>query len=431
MKDTRETPPPENRPPLDNEALLSAILESAQDYGIVATDMEGRITFWNEGACRLLGWRQDEVLGQPADLFFTPEDRASGRPQEEREMALAERRAADERWHERRDGSQFWALGEMQPLTMPSGEIIGFLKILRDRTEQYLAIQLTREQSATGWRVPDALNSGLIVLDLGGRLKYMSEGCKRIMEVDDFSRYVDQQWADWWSGQDRHDAQQALARAAKGGIGRFQGLAPTASGIPRWWDVQVVPCLGGEGEPERIICIAQDITHSRRGPAPAQPHEAHVRAAEESIESIVWTTEANGEVSTRQPGWEALTGQTFEQYKGWGWTQALHPGDIQAAMDGWLAAIKERRAYRVECRVRRRDGSWGLFSISSTPQFDAQGRVSSWIGAHIDISSHRAAQEALRLETNRLRILNRVGTRLAANWTSTSWCRRPPTPPWR
>jgi PAS domain S-box-containing protein len=111
------------------------ILESAIDYGIVSMDLTGIVTSWNEGAHRILGWTETEMCGRSCDHFFTLEDRASNVPEIEMGAALTRGRGSDERWHLRKDGTQFWASGEMMPLTDEEGVPIGFLKILRDRTE--------------------------------------------------------------------------------------------------------------------------------------------------------------------------------------------------------------------------------------------------------------------------------------------------------
>ena len=111
------------------------ILESAIDYGIISMDLAGMVTSWNEGAHRILGWSEDEMCGRPCDDFFTPEDRNAKVPEVEMGSALAHGRGSDERWHLRKDGSRFWASGEMMPLTNEQQEPVGFLKIIRDRTE--------------------------------------------------------------------------------------------------------------------------------------------------------------------------------------------------------------------------------------------------------------------------------------------------------
>jgi PAS domain S-box-containing protein len=118
---------------------LKLILESTTGYGILTIDLAGRITLWNPGAERLLGWREEEVLGKPADIFFTPEERARNVPALEMRRAAETGRAADDREHVRKDGSRFFASGLMMPLRNGGGRLLGYLKVLRDRTLEHQA----------------------------------------------------------------------------------------------------------------------------------------------------------------------------------------------------------------------------------------------------------------------------------------------------
>ena len=115
------------------------ILDSAVDYAILAMDRDGRITQWNEGARRILGWDENEMLGQTAERLFTPEDRARGQVEAEMRAAVSRGVGNDERWHLRKRGERFWASGEMSPLRDEAGQTIGFVKVLRDRTGDQLA----------------------------------------------------------------------------------------------------------------------------------------------------------------------------------------------------------------------------------------------------------------------------------------------------
>lgn len=121
------------------QSFLEAVLESATDYAIIAMDLDGLVTLWNRGAERILGWREAEICGQPASVFFTLEDRQRGIPQAEMEAAFTKGFGSDERWHLKNDGTCFWASGEMMPLKDEAGTVFGLLKILRDRTEHRLA----------------------------------------------------------------------------------------------------------------------------------------------------------------------------------------------------------------------------------------------------------------------------------------------------
>ncbi|EJC83284.1 PAS domain S-box [Rhizobium leguminosarum bv. trifolii WSM2297] len=118
------------------ERFLEAILQSAIEYAIISVGLDHKVTTWNEGARRILGWDESEIIGQPVGAIFTPADRETGVPQREMAAALADGHADDERWHVRKDGSLFWASGQLMALRSDDGELEGFLKILRDRTEQ-------------------------------------------------------------------------------------------------------------------------------------------------------------------------------------------------------------------------------------------------------------------------------------------------------
>ncbi len=120
------------------ETRYRQTFESVTEFGVVVTDKAGVITEWNTGAERIFGWSADEICGQDAERFFTPEDRAIDRVGFEMSTSLREGSAVDERWHLRKDGSRFYASGNMMPLMGDDGEHLGFIKIVRDRTDQHL-----------------------------------------------------------------------------------------------------------------------------------------------------------------------------------------------------------------------------------------------------------------------------------------------------
>ena len=142
-----------------DEALHRQILNSARDFAIIGTSLEGHVTFWNEGATRVLGWSEAEMLGQESACIFTPEDLAAAQPTLDRRVALEHGYASDERWHVRRDGRRIWASGQLTPLKSAGGEAIGFVRMLRDQTEQHLTAQALRESRH---RLDSALDTGLV-----------------------------------------------------------------------------------------------------------------------------------------------------------------------------------------------------------------------------------------------------------------------------
>src|SRR3569833_1860852 len=138
MQDER----PAESPPI-TAAQWRQIVNSAVDTAIISLDRQGRITSWNAGATRLLGWREPEMIGKTLERIFPP-----GSDQLEREIAGAiehGRGGGEEGWRLRKDGGHIWGAGEVTPIR-DGNEGVGFVKNLRDRTQQREAEEAVREE---------------------------------------------------------------------------------------------------------------------------------------------------------------------------------------------------------------------------------------------------------------------------------------------
>jgi len=244
----------------ESEARQRAIFNSASEMAIIVTDTAGTVTDWNVGATRILGWSAEEMHGRSIERIFIPEDRTTNQMRKEMDGVLRDGHAEDMRWHLRKDGGRFYAVGDMTSLRGLDGAHRGFVKAFSDRTQERNAA--TKEQAdAEFMRSVFASSADCIkVLDLDGGLTFMSEGGMQVMEVSDFNHVKGCPWPDFWQDQGHADALAALDAAKAGGVGHFQGAANTYLGTPKWWDVQVTPILGAEGRPEKILSISRDIT---------------------------------------------------------------------------------------------------------------------------------------------------------------------------
>lgn len=108
-----------------------------------------------------------------------------------------------------------------------------------------------------------ASNDCIKILDLEGRLQFMSEGGKRVMEVEDFAPLKGCPWPSFWEGEGNMSAILAVSEAKAGRAGHFRGPAKTAKGNERYWDVQVTPIIGSNGKPEYLLSVSRDITKER------------------------------------------------------------------------------------------------------------------------------------------------------------------------
>ncbi|HEX3767275.1 MAG TPA: PAS domain S-box protein, partial [Puia sp.] len=116
----------------DSEEQLRVTMESAVDYAIITTNTDGIIKGWSLGAERIFGYSAREIIGQSAEIIFTPGDRKNGAPEKEMRQAREHGHANDERWHIRKDGSIFFMSGVMTPIQ--SRVLTGYVKVARDLT---------------------------------------------------------------------------------------------------------------------------------------------------------------------------------------------------------------------------------------------------------------------------------------------------------
>lgn len=116
--------------------FYSQIIDSLQDYSIFTLDTDLNINSWSSGSVKIFGYETEEVIGKSFDIIFTEADVKSGIPKREIETALEEGRATDNRWHIAKDNNLFYAYGLVFPLIGLNGEMLGYVKILRDLTER-------------------------------------------------------------------------------------------------------------------------------------------------------------------------------------------------------------------------------------------------------------------------------------------------------
>jgi PAS domain S-box-containing protein len=120
----------------ESEERFRILVNGITDYAIFRLTPTGHVASWNQGAERIKGYKQDEIIGRHFSCFYTPEELASGFPERELQTAAQTGRCEEEGWRVRKDGSRFWANVVITPLKDERGTLRGFSKITRDVTER-------------------------------------------------------------------------------------------------------------------------------------------------------------------------------------------------------------------------------------------------------------------------------------------------------
>jgi PAS domain S-box-containing protein len=140
------------------------------------------------------------------------------------------------------------------------------------------------------------------------------------------------------------------------------------------------------------ISLQEEMTARQQTDRALRENEERFRAALAATSDIVWTNNAHGEMTGEQRGWEAYTGQSFEEYQHLGWSQAVHPDDVAVTVNQWKEAVATASAFVIEHRLRRRDGIYRNMQIRAVPVKNTDGSVREWVGVHRDITIQRESE---------------------------------------
>jgi PAS domain S-box-containing protein len=121
---------------LMHDETVHQMLDSRGDYAIFMLDARGCVASWNKGAHHIKGYAREEILGEDFAVFYTTEDRASGKPKRDLDIATRDGRFEEEGMRVRKDGSTFWGNIVLTAVRDRTNALAGFVKVTRDLTER-------------------------------------------------------------------------------------------------------------------------------------------------------------------------------------------------------------------------------------------------------------------------------------------------------
>jgi PAS domain S-box-containing protein len=133
-------------------------------------------------------------------------------------------------------------------------------------------------------QILDSSDDCIKVLDLEGRLLFLNLGGQALLGIQELTPLLGTLWIDFWQGDDRQVAIQAIDTAKAGKVCTFQGYLPTLRDEPKWWEVKVSPIRGSEGQVDRLLCISRDITQRRQNDIEREQSEEKYRTLFDSID---------------------------------------------------------------------------------------------------------------------------------------------------
>ena len=252
--------------PADEGRRLKLLIQAVTDYAIYMLDAKGVVTSWNTGAERLKGYSRAQILGQHFSRFFTPEDRAAGKPETALETARRVGRFEEEGWRVRRDGTHFWALAVLDTIYGADGSVVGFAKITRDMTDRRAAMEaLLDSERRFRLLVEGVVDYSLFMIDPQGNVQNWNPGAERTKgyRAEDI---VGRNFSVFYTEEDRAAGlpAKALRTAAETGKYEAEGWRVRKGGMRFWASVVIDRILDEQGNILGFAKITRDITERRQ-----------------------------------------------------------------------------------------------------------------------------------------------------------------------
>lgn len=363
--------------------------------GMCCLGLDARFIWVNEYLCQLIGYSAAELLGMHIADITHPEDYAANIAQRESFMLGITPVYENENRYLRKDCSIRWVAVTARLVNDRAGRPLHTLAVIRDVTRRKTAVAALYESEVFNRSIVEASSDCIKVLDANGRLEYMNSAGCGLMEIDDVSSLAGKTWASLWPAENAPAIAAALASALAGEPSHFEAFCPTWKGMPKWWEVTVTPALDAQRECQRIVVSSRDVTGRKTAEEALTETAERFRASVGIVGSFIWTNSADGKMQGEQAGWANFTGQTIDEYRDFGWANAVHPDDAQPTIDAWNEAVAEKKFFEFEHRIRRRDGAWRVCSIRAAPRLAQDETIREWLGVHTDITEKKQVEKRL------------------------------------
>ncbi|HVJ10128.1 MAG TPA: PAS domain S-box protein, partial [Burkholderiales bacterium] len=377
------------------------LVSRVADLAIYLIDPGGRVMSWNAGAERIKGYRAEEIVGREFAQFYTPEDRAAGRPQQALARAAAAGHFESEGWRLRKDGSRFWAEVALTALRDESGALTGFAKVTRDMTSPHLDRERQQMFAATFDQAPN----GISILDAAGgfvganaaflRMLGYSEAELREKTVLDITHPDD-------AAQSRRLFHELVTGAAERIEVEKRYLRRDGAPIPV--RVTAAPIFDGEGVATRVVSQVEDLTARRAAQRALAESERRFELLVQGVtDYAIYMLTPQGEIASWNAGAERIKGYAADEVLGQRFAMFFTAEDRAGAKpERALDAARAGGRFVDEGWRLRKDGSRFWASTVLHAVQDQAGRVIGFAKITRDLTERRAAEEELREREARL-----------------------------
>jgi PAS domain S-box-containing protein len=413
----------------ETKRYLTRLIESSPD-GIIATDKEGRVVLFNEGAESLLGYRAADVIGRPTVELYESEDRAKEVLTEMRKRGGTS--AGFESVLRAKDGRLIPVLISASVLLDKDGQeagMVGFATDLRarkreeeelrkahDELEKHVEERTTELKAARErLRYLMTVTPAIVYTNQASDFTctFVSENVSRIMGFSAWEMLEDK---DFWTVRlHPEDAKRIFGEMTplidKGG-GTLEYRFRHRDGHYIWIQdtFRVIP--DDQGRPFEIVGSWADISGRKQAETALGERMAVMNDLETLVgasPAIIYTTQVSGDYACTfvsenldtimgYAPWEMRDDKKF-------WVKRLHPEDADRVFREMDGLVKQGHG-ALEYRFRHRDGHYIWIQDTLTVAHDADGKPKEIVGSWADVTDRKRVEAELQRMAEQVRLRN-------------------------
>lgn len=229
-------------------------------------DPGGRVISWNQGAQRLKGYSESDIVGQHFSVFYPQAAKDSKWPEHELEVAALEGRFEDEGWRVRKDGTQFWADVVITAMRDASGTLRGFAKVTRDLTERRKSENALRE-SEERYRllVEGVRDYAIFMLDTKGDVRTWNRGAERLKGYS-AEEVLGRSVSTFYTSEQRAEQvpEREIEMAREQGRSESEGWRVRKDGSIFWANVVMNAVYDERGALQGFSMLTRDVTERKK-----------------------------------------------------------------------------------------------------------------------------------------------------------------------
>ncbi len=350
-----------------------------------------RENFVSQHVEKLLGYTVQEWLSQPRFwLSIIPED--------ERDEALRQNDAVFQsgkdgviqfRWLAK-DGRLLWVEAHLSVIFDDQGAPIGLRGVTLDITDRKMAEWSLRESEERNRAILRAIPDLMFLQTKDGVfLDFHATGPDALFVPP--HEFLGRNMRDVLPAQLVEDLFKAFRLSAETGEPQtLEYLLPT-NNEELWFEARIVYTDG-----DNVLSVVRNVTERKRVEESLRESAARFRMMADTAPMMVWMSGTDKLCTFFNRSWLEFTGRPIEKELGDGWTQGVHADDYNQCLNTYVTAFDERKGFRMEYRLKRFDGEYRWIFDEGVPRYTPEGSFAGYIGACVDLTERRKAEEALR-----------------------------------